>query len=684
MEKHPTPEKQQSRYRHRDIDWLRFNERVLQEAEDPDVPVFERLRFLAIFSSNLDEFFRVRVSKLRQLKQVDKHLRKRLSMRPNKTLKAILSEVHRQQEAFGRIYRESILPALEERDVYLVDHRELSPGDREWAGQFFWEEIAGDFHMKLSPSGGKPFLGDGDSYLVLRDPDSAQWLYFPATTAFPKRFVPLPGSGVYRFQILEDLLKLVLSGLSGLEADPDGIYSIKISRDAELYLDEDGVEQSLVEEIQRSLKKRSRGQPTRLLYDARMPDILVKSLRRDLGLGRLDLVPGGQYHHFSDFMNFPNPAGDSLEYRPMPPLRHPQFAPGSNLFEVLDREDVLIHFPYQDFGQIISWVEQAAADPRVRSIDISLYRIASESRLARALIEATRRGVAVSIFVEAKARFDEENNLEWGKAFEKHGARVIYSFPNLKVHSKVLLISRESNGSHRRYGYFGTGNFNEKTARIYADHALLTAREDLTSDLEAVFNFLKDTRREPVLKKLLVSPFNTRAKFTEMVRREIRNAADGLPAGITAKMNSLEDRGMIDLLYEASAAGVPVRLLVRGFCCLLPGVPGLSDQIFVTSVVDRFLEHGRIYRFENGGNPRLYMGSADWMTRNLDRRVEVLVPVHSTGVFEELNRVLEIQLADNVKARIQDADGKNPYRPPKPGEPLVRSQYAIYNMLGEL
>ena len=252
------------------------------------------------------------------------------------------------------------------------------------------------------------------------------------------------------------------------------------------------------------------------------------------------------------------------------------------------------------------------------------------------------------------------------------------------MHSKVLLISRESNGSHRRYGYFGTGNFNEKTARIYADHALLTAREDLTSDLEAVFNFLKDTRREPVLKKLLVSPFNTRAKFTEMVRREIRNAADGLPAGITAKMNSLEDRGMIDLLYEASAAGVPVRLLVRGFCCLLPGVPGLSDQIFVTSVVDRFLEHGRIYRFENGGNPRLYMGSADWMTRNLDRRVEVLVPVHSTGVFEELNRVLEIQLADNVKARIQDADGKNPYRPPKPGEPLVRSQYAIYNMLGEL
>ena len=684
MEKHTTPEKQMPRYRHRDIDWLRFNERVLQEAADPDVPIYERLRFLAIFSSNLDEFFRVRVSKLRQLKRVDKHLRKRLSMRPNKTLKAILTEVHRQQELFGEIYRGEILPALESHGIYLVNHRELAPGDRHWAGQFFWEQIAGDFHMKLSPSGGKPFLGDGDSYLALFDPVAGRWLYFPATTAFPERFVRLPGSGTYRFQILEDLLKIVLSGLSGPNADPDTIYSIKISRDAELYLDEEGVEQSLVAEIQQSLKKRSRGQPTRLLYDARMPDEQVRSLRKDLGLGKLDLVPGGQYHNFSDFMNFPNPVGDSLEYKPMPPLPHPGFPAGGNLFDVLDRKDLLIHFPYQDFGHIIGWVEQAAKDPRVRRIDISLYRIASDSRLARALIAAIRRGVEVSIFVEAKARFDEENNLEWGKAFEDHGAHVIYSFPKLKVHSKVLLISRETNGALSRYAYFGTGNFNEKTARIYADHALLTSREDLTADLEAVFDFLKDTRQEPVIGKLLVSPFNTREKFTGLVRQEIRNAADGLPAGITAKMNSLEDRGMIDLLYEASAAGVPVRLLVRGFCCLLPGLPGLSERIFVTSVVDRFLEHGRIYRFENGGDPRLYMGSADWMTRNLDRRVEVLVPIHDTGVFKELNLVLEIQLADNVKARIQDADGTNTYRGPQAGEVPVRSQYAIYEMLQAL
>lgn len=684
MDKYPAKEKQPPRYRHRDIDWLRFNERVLQEAADPDVPILERLRFLAIFSSNLDEFFRVRVSKLRQLKQVDKHLRKRLSMRPNKTLKAILSEVQRQQEEFGKIYREAILPALESQGIYLVSHLELPPGDRRWADRFFWERIAGDFHLQFGPSGGKPFLGDGANYLVFRDPDTGRVLYFPATTAFSKRFVRVPGSGVYRVQILEDLLKLVLSGIPCLEADTERIYSIKISRDAELYLDEEGVEESLVEEIRESLKKRSRGQPTRLLYDARMPEELLESLRQDLGLGRLDLVPGGAYHNFSDFMDFPNPVGDILEFEQMPPLPHPKFAAGCNLFDVLDREDVLIHFPYQDFGQIISWVERAASDPRVRSIDISLYRIASDSRLARALIGAVRRGVKVSIFVEAKARFDEENNLEWGKAFERHGARVIYSFPNLKVHSKVLLISRESEGSRRMYAYFGTGNFNEKTARVYADHALLTSREDLTSDLEAVFDFLKDTRQVPSLRKLLVSPFNTRDRFAEMVRREIRHASNGLAAGITAKMNSLEDRGMIDLLYEASAAGVPVRLLVRGFCCLVPGVPGLSEQIFVTSVVDRFLEHGRIYRFENGGNPELYMGSADWMTRNLDRRVEVLVPIHGTGVFEELNRVLEIQLADNVKARIQDTTGKNTYRQPGPGEALVRSQYAIYDMLRKL
>ncbi len=679
---HPHKEKQPSeRYRDRDLDWLNFNQRVLQEAANPEVPLFERIRFLAIFSSNLDEFFRVRVSKLRQLKEVEKGIRRRLSLRPNRSLKAIISEVDRQQQLFGHIFRERIRPALEKEGIFILKPAELQSLGAAWAEEEFYSGMAKNCNLRLDGASERPFLQNGAAYLMAYNSETGERAYFPCSSLRSSRFIALPPDGTaQRFAILDDLLRSVYSRALSWESHHTFFFSIKLSRDAELYLDET-YERSIVQEIYQSLAQRPSGQPTRLLYDQRMPVSLRKQLRKELGLARVDMVPGGMYHNFSDFMAFPNPGNPKLEYVPMPPLDHPVLRPAIDYFEAVARRDILLHCPYQDFGRVLDWLEQAAADPHVRSIKISLYRIASDSRLAHALIGALRNGIDLTIFVEAKARFDEENNLEWGRVFERHGAKVLYSFPGIKVHSKIFLIERKTDQGPKYYSYIGTGNFNEKTSRFYADHALLTAHPGITSDMRAVFAFLERPDTAPDFKYLMVSPFNTRQRFEGLIRREIEQARQGSPAAITAKMNSLEDKGMIDLLYEASQAGVKVRLLVRGFCCLLPRVEGLSENILVTSIVDRFLEHGRLYLFHNGGQEELYMGSADWMKRNLDRRVEVLVPVRDPDAFEELSHILELQMKDNEKARLVDPKASNSFRRRPEGMRAIRSQYAIYEYL---
>ena len=679
---HPHLEKGPSeRYRDRDLDWLRFNQRVLQEAANPEVPLFERIRFLAIFSSNLDEFFRVRVSKLRQLKQVEKGIRRRLSLRPNKILKTIISEVDRQQQLFGHIFRERIRPALEKEGIVIVKPAELQAIGDSWAEQEFYSGMSQHCSLRLDGTPGRPFLQNGAVYLLAYNSDTGQRAYFPCSTLKTLRFIAIPPNGsTHRFAILDDLLRSVFSRALSWESQHTFFFSVKLSRDAELYLDET-YERSIVREIYQSLAQRPSGQPTRLLYDQRMPLAVRKQLRKELGLARVDMVPGGMYHNFSDFMAFPNPEHPRLEYVPMPPLEHPVLQASTDYFAAIARQDILLHCPYQDFGRVLDWLEQAASDPGVRSIKISLYRIASDSRLAHALIRALNNGIDLTIFVEAKARFDEENNLEWGRVFERHGAKVLYSFPGIKVHSKIFLIERKADGRAEFYAYIGTGNFNEKTSRVYADHALLTAHPGITSDLKAVFAFLERPDTTPDFKYLMVSPFNTRLRFEALVRREIDQARKGLPAAITAKMNSLEDTGMIELLYDASQAGVKVRLLVRGFCCLLPRVEGLSENILVTSIVDRFLEHGRLYLFHNGGQEELYMGSADWMKRNLDRRVEVLAPILDPDAFQELRHMLELQMKDNEKARLLDAEGSNSFRRRPEGMQSIRSQYVIYEYL---
>lgn len=663
-------------YKHRDINWLFFNERVLQEAADENVPLLERLKFLAIFSSNLDEYFRVRISQLRQLKKVDKKLRRRLITRPNRTLKKILREVDRQQETFGDVLT-SIYDSLEKEGIFFETAASCSEEQKQELHQIFTEEWESDCTVIHDMKAEK--LENAKLYMVVQHGDEDFSLVFIPSEKHG-RFYRFKGDED-RYIFLDDVVRLHLHSL--LPGCPIlGAYTLKLSRDAELYLEDETEDTELVEKIYHSLGKRTMGQPTRVLYDRRMPDSLRNTLRKAMEIGKIDMFPGGTYHNFSDFFGFVSDLDrPGLKYPPMPSLPHPELSGQDDLFELIRQKDRLIHFPYQEFRVLEQFIRQAAEDPCVRSIKISLYRIARRSALTDALLEAVDQGKEVIVFVEAKARFDEENNIHWGRTLEEHGAKVMFSVPNIKVHAKIALVERDENNELQRFAYIGTGNFNAQTASLYCDHGLFTADPRITTDLSQVFRVLQKDLIIPKLKYLLTSPYNTRSTFMELVDNEIRNARDGKKAQILAKMNSLEDRGMIDALYKASENGVPVRLMVRGFSRLMhPQDPGAAP-ISITSVIDRFLEHGRLYYFENAGQPRLYMGSADWMSRNLNKRIEVLTPILDPEVFNELTRILMIQLSDNVKARILDRDDKNMYVEPRENDPEIRSQYEIYKFL---
>ncbi|SOC80273.1 polyphosphate kinase [Salinimicrobium sediminis] len=670
--------------RHRDLNWLSFNERVLQEAQDKSTPLYERLKFLAIFSTNLDEYFRVRVSQLRQMKRVEKSLRKKLALKPNKTVKEILQEVKNQQERFGKIYREEIIPELETAGIFLVHREDYSDRQEEFSRKYFnkisecIKPVVVDYE-----EGGDLFLENNQLYFVVTFAYEDNFAVVNIPTDECGRFITFTSEeGRHQITFLDDILKVNIPQLFP-DKEIDGIFEIKLSRDAELYID-DEIDGLLAEKIYDSLKQRTEGQPTRLLYDAKMPVEDQRILRKVLKLGKIDMMPGGRYHNFGDFFSFPDPTNNpALHYEELIPVKHKILETADDYFKVISEKDQSVHFPYMSFNYVERFLQQAANDKGVREIKISIYRIADESVLTSALLTALKNGKNVTVFIEAKARFDEKNNIDWGRKFEDEGAIVIYSYPKIKVHSKILLVTREENNEIKNYAYIGTGNFNSKTSKIYCDHALFTAHEKITAELSRVFNVLEGELIIPRAKRLLISPFSTRKAFTDMINREIQNAQLGKKAAITAKMNSLEDQEIIDLLYEASEAGVKIRLLVRGFTCLVPGLEKISENIFMTSIVDRFLEHGRIYIFENDGNEEIFFGSADWMTRNLDRRIEVIAPIYDEEIAQEFKDILNIQLNDNVKARIQDPLEKNEFVTPKPGDKRIRSQYEIYNYLKE-
>jgi len=674
-------------YRHRDTNWLSFNGRVLQEAADVRNPLYERLKFIAIFSANLDEHFRVRVSQLRQIKKVKKKLRKKLALRPTKTVKAILSRVAIQQQQLGDLFFGQIIPELATHNIHLLSEAQLEDAEYDQEiSNYFEDKIKGNLKIELAKASKNSdiFLRNQQIYFVVTFAEEKDYGFLEIPTDELPRFVVLKERDNWGYPIifLDDIIRRHVEQLFP-DQEVTGVYSVKLSRDAELYLERD-IDNVLADQIYSSLNQRMKGQPTRLLYDEAMPKKVRKHIRKSLNLGKIDMVAGGRYHNFNDFFGFPDPTNNpALHAPPLETIKHSRLEEADDYFKVIAEKDQIVHFPYMPFNYVQRFLEQAAEDPSVTSIKISLYRVASESSLTDALLRALENNKEVTVFVEAKARFDEENNIIWGRKFEKHGARVIYSYPRIKVHSKIMLAERLEKGKPCQYAYIGTGNFNAKTSKIYCDHGLFTAEAKITEELERVFQVLQGDLIIPRATKLLISPFSTRREMERMVRREMDNVAEGGVGHIEAKMNQLEDRQMIELLYRASQAGVKLDLIVRGFSSLVPGLEAISDNIRMTSIVDQFLEHGRIYKFHNGGDPVMYMGSADWMGRNLDRRIEVLTPVRDPDIFEEMDHILQLQLADNTKARLHVSDESNPYVERGPEEEKIRSQQAIYTYLKE-
>ena len=655
-----------SKYYHRDLSWLRFNHRVLQEVADQRNPLYERIKFMAIFSSNLDEFFRVRVSDIRQVKDLDKEIRKKLVTKPNRVLAEIKIQVDLLQEEFGRIFQNEIIPDLQKEGIHLIKHSDFSEAQKKIAEDYFESTLKSkiDFENSMFSIKDSVFVENESSYITASiSKDKFQVVQIPKD--IPRFFVfpPLPGTAsteneMHYITVIDDIIKYNL-----YKSQPEldlSYYAIKISRDAELYI-EDEFSGNLMEKIKESLPMRETGQATRVLIDKRMPENFQNILKKALDISNVDIVLGGTYHNFKDFFNFPNPTKKNLYFKELPPIDHPATSKYASMFEAIDTKDQLIHYPYQSFEPVIKFLEEAADDPNVTTIKMTLYRVAQESRLNNAIARAAKNGKKVIIFIEVKARFDEHNNLKWGEIFKENGAQVIYSYPGIKVHSKIIYIERQIDDDIQHYCYIGTGNFNEHTATIYTDFGLMTKNIKITEDLNKLFLVLEGIFIVPKAKKILISPFTMRNKFVSLLEKEIHLAQAGKEAYIILKMNSLEDKKMIKLLYEASNKGVKIRLLVRGMCSLVPGIKGQSKNIKVTSVLDRFLEHGRVYIFGNAGEEKMYIGSADWMTRNLTHRIEVVTPVLDPDNFKIIRDVIDIQLADNVKARIIDADQKNEY-----------------------
>ena len=671
----------------RELSWLAFNYRVLQEAKDTTVPLLERIKFMAIFSSNLDEYFKVRVATLKRLIKLKKKTLEKLKHEAAKELDEILAEVDRQQHELGEIFRDQILPDLQKEHIFLVTEQELQPGQQEFVRTYFEEELKSLVSPVMLTNGpGHIFLKDQVVYLGVRLlqprqshlPQEAFALLEVPVKKHGGRFVKLPPADDNRYvMFLDDVIRFCLPQLFPDYTNAQS-FAIKISRDAELDIEEE-VSGDLMAKIRKSLKKRETGYPSRLLYDPSTPASLLDTIQEKTGITRNELIPGSKYHNFRDFFGFPDFGLPHLKYEPMPPLPHPQLRFHKSMLEAIYHQDFLLHYPYQSFDYVVRFFQEAAVDPAVTTISATLYRVADKSKVAKALVKAAKNGKLVTVVVELKARFDEESNIYWARKLEKAGATVIHGMPGLKVHTKLGLVTRQEGRKIISYGYLSTGNFNEVTSHIYADHALFTRDTRLTKDMENIFRFFVDGVPNKRFKHLLVAPFTMREKFTEYINQEIRNAKKGLPAYIILKLNALQDERMILKLYDASKAGVKVELIVRGICSLIPGIPGLSDNISVRSIIDRHLEHARVYIFCNNNDEKLYVASADWMTRNLNRRVEAAFPLFDEGLRQQVRDIIELQRTDNVKAR----NSRNIYLR-RSTEPPIRSQYATYDYLQHL
>ena len=685
----------ENRYRYfkRDVSWLSFNYRVLMEAEDASLPIYERIKFLSIYSSNLEEFYEIRVAEHRGV-IMKKNFVEESAAEAEETLAAITREVNRQQRDYYRIFYEQILPALNRQHIFLYQDEHPQPFHEDFVRDFFNEEVFPFLSPVMIQAGEiRTFIRDRRLYLVIRmvkksdrledANDKPAYHYALMKIPFSKvpRFIELPPhEGKYYLMFIDDIIRANLhSVFPGYEIE--SCYSIKISRDADIYLEDEG-KGSILEKIRKKVKKRKIGALSRFMYDQAMPADFLAFICGAFGILPDDLVVGGRYNNLQDLSKLPNPAGKQLEQHPPLPMRIPYLDEVGSIFKVIKKRDVMLHFPYESFDYLLRFLMEAAFDPKVDEIKITQYRVAENSAVINTLISAAQNGKKVTVFVELKARFDEENNMRTAERMEQAGIKIIYSIPGLKVHAKVAVILRKDNpeGAKRRdFAYLSTGNFNEKTAKIYADMALLTSQEAIITDINKVFAVLEGRLQAPTFRHLLVARFNMVPELQRMIQREIDHVQAGGKGRIILKMNGLHDQQMIDMLYRASEAGVEIDLIVRGICCLVPDQP-YSRNIRVTRIVDMFLEHARIWYFYNEGQDELFLTSADWMRRNLNRRIETAFPILDPEIKQEVIDILHIQLRDNVKACRLDSELRNCFKRVEGAEP-VRAQLAIYDYL---
>ncbi|WP_371379010.1 polyphosphate kinase 1 [Thalassotalea aquiviva] len=677
-----------------ELSWLAFNERVLQEAKDSNNPVLERLRFLGIFSSNQDEFFRVKVANIRRKILIKRAEGDKQTVALYRNLIAQMQQtILEQHRAFTSAY-DHIKASLKEHNIEIVSQEPLSNNEQVWLKKYFLDKVL-RYTQPIIVSHLVDFPDCIEDHLIylfveIQNNDELRYAALEVPTTETDRFVLLPkseNSKVQKIILLDDVmcfaLNLIFEGLfdfTNIEA-----YSFKMTRDAQYSLSEQDLDDSLLLKMTKGLKQRLHAEPVRVVCDENMPSRMEKKLKKLLGFTQYDsTLPGSRYRNFKDFIAFPNVGKPALRFKKQKSLDCAAFRQHKTVWQAISEQDILLHYPYHKFHHFKEFIRQASYDPKVTSIKLNIYRVAKKSQIIGSLLDAVRNGKKVTVNVELRARFDENNNIEWAKRMTDAGIKVLLGIPSLKVHSKLCLINRQENDKIVKYGLISTGNFNEDTAKIYTDVAYFTKDPNIAEEVDNVFNFIEHSYKSFQFERLLISPINQRQKLNALVDREIEFANAGNPAKIQLKLNNLVDHQLINKLYQASNAGVEISLLIRGMCSLRPGIKGFSENITVTSIIDRYLEHARIMLFHNNANERIFISSADWMTRNIEDRVEVGFEIPCLQAKQQLKAILAMQFSDNVKARIIDQDQTNLYVGAKDNAPLCQSQAEIYRYLKNL
>lgn len=674
-------EKHFNSYINREISWLQFNARVLQEAADKTVPLIERLRFLGIFSNNLDEFFKVRYATVKRIVQAGKAGKSELGgIKANELLEIITKIVIKQQSDSLKILN-NIEKQLEKENIFRIDEAQIQDFHHVFLKNYFIQKISPALvTIILSDFVDLPNLKDSAAYLAVKMVMKNNQKQF-ALIEIPKtfdRFIELPKNcGKNYIIMIDDLLRYFLNDIFNIfDYNTISAHMIKITRDAELDFDSD-LSKSFIEKISDSVKDRQIGQPVRFVYDKNIHRETLEYLMTKMGIDTADsIIPGGRYHNRRDYMSFPSLGRTDLLYEKIKELRIKGLSLEGSIFEEISKKDYLLYAPYHTFSYVVKFLREAALDPKVKTIKITIYRLAEISHVASSLINAAINGKNVTVSIELQARFDEQANIDYAQQMEKEGIHLVFGVQGLKVHSKMCVIEREEGKKIKRYGFISTGNFNESTAKIYTDNTLFTSNQSILKDLNRVFEFFETNYQIFKYKHIITSPHYTQKALFNLIDTEIYNVKSGKSGYIKVKMNSITSYNMVDKLYEASNAGVKIQMIVRGICCLIPGIKGMSENIEVISIVDKFLEHSRLYVFGNNNNPKVYISSADWMTRNIENRVEVSCPIYDENIKNELLDTFEISWSDNVKARILNESQNNEYR--KNNKEEIRSQLAIY------